>query len=91
MGLLRNKLTEICEDILFKNEAKNAGIAALRRLFLTKLLDERASRFGLFISLQPLCSSLAFFFCFFIFDVINIKGDNNGGKSPNRNRKLIGI
>ena len=52
--MLRYKLTEICEDILFKNEAKNAGIAGLRRVFLTKLLDKRASRCGLFISLQPL-------------------------------------
>ncbi len=33
MGLLRYKLTEICEVILFKNEAKKAGIAELRRVF----------------------------------------------------------
>ncbi len=49
-GLLRNKFSELGEVILFDNEAKNAGIAKLRRGFLTKLAGKRMSINGVVVS-----------------------------------------
>jgi len=53
-GLLRNKFSESGEVILFGNESKNAGIAELRRGFLTKLVGKRTSINGVVISQQAL-------------------------------------
>ncbi|MCD6091098.1 MAG: hypothetical protein J7J72_06325 [Bacteroidales bacterium] len=52
--MLRNKFSESGEVILFGNEAKNAGIAELRRGFLTKLAGKRTSINGVVISQQAL-------------------------------------
>jgi hypothetical protein len=52
--LLLNKSSELGEVILFGNEAKNAGIAELRRGFLTKLAGKRTSLNGAVISQQAL-------------------------------------
>ncbi|VAW29345.1 hypothetical protein MNBD_BACTEROID07-1759 [hydrothermal vent metagenome] len=49
-GLLPNKFSELCEVVLFDNEAKNVGIAAIRRGFLTKLAGKRTSINGVVIS-----------------------------------------
>ena len=46
--------SESGEVILFGNEAKNAGIAELRRGFLTKLAGKRTSIDGIVISQQAL-------------------------------------
>ena len=43
-GLLRNNVNRIYAVILFANKAKNAGIATLRRVFLTQLASKRTSR-----------------------------------------------
>jgi len=53
-GLLRNKFSGSGEVILFGNEAKNAGIAELRRGFFTKLASKRTSINGVVISQQAL-------------------------------------
>ncbi len=49
-GLLRNKFSELGEVILFDNKVKNAGIAKLRRGFLTKLAGKRMSINGVVVS-----------------------------------------
>ena len=52
--MLQNKFFESGEVILFGDEAKNAGIAELRRDFLTKLAGKRMSINGVVISQQAL-------------------------------------
>ena len=77
--MLRNKFSESGEVILFGNEAKNAGIAELRRGFLTKLTGKRTSINGVVISQQALSinshtlmRTIILSFAFFLFLITSL-------------------